>query len=186
MGSGNAINQLFMDRRTRPMLRLKTLVLGATAFMLASAAQAADVKVTGLHACCGNCANTIKPILEKEGATNVMVKTGPMAELSFTAAEPVKALTALRNAGFYTRAEGVRVPGQEGVRDLKAKELKISDVHNCCGACTAALNKALAPVGKATVAAKQTAITVTSDSEIEGRALIQALHQAGFHAKIAK
>lgn len=169
------------------MLRFSKLVLGATAFLLASAAHAADVKVTGLHACCGNCANTIKGILEKEGATNINTKTGPMAELSFTAPDAEKAVAALSNAGFAIRGEGVpRAPRQEGIRDLKAKELKVSDIHNCCGACTAAINKAVMPVGKGTIAAKQTSFTISGDTELEAQAVVRALRMAGFNAKIAK
>ena len=43
---------------------------------MASAAFAADVKITGIHNCCGQCNTIIKGTLDGAGATNVVIKPG--------------------------------------------------------------------------------------------------------------
>ena len=44
----------------------------------------------------------------------------------------------------------------------------------------------VATVGKADIKGKEAAFTVTSENEIEAQAVVRALRDAGFNAKIAK
>ena len=165
------------------MLRSIRWILGAAAFVVAGSAHAADVKITGVHNCCGQCAKAIQTTLEGAGATNIMVSKG---DISFTAEDAKKAVDALYGAGYAGKLpQGTRAPAS-GAQGVKGKEIKVEGTHNCCPACAKALNEALAPVGKATVKPKDTAITVTSDNEIEARAVVTALRNAGFNVKVTK
>lgn len=167
------------------MLRSIPWVLGTAVFMVAGSAHAADIKLAGVHNCCGGCNATIMKTLTDAGATAITVNKG---DIAFTSAEPAKVVTALYTAGFAAKTplpEGTRAPAS-GARDVKGKEIKATGIHNCCPVCAKAINEVLAPVGKTAVKAKETAITVTADTEIEARAVVTALRNAGFNVTIAK
>lgn len=165
------------------MVRAIKLLLGATVLFAAGAAQAADVKVTGIHNCCGQCAKAIQTALTGAGATDVVCKP---TEVTFTCPDGDKAVKALFAAGYSGKVEGAKAPEAEGVKGLKEKTLKITGIHNCCGNCTRVLGEILKPYGTADVKPRAEVITVTSDSPIDAEALMKSLRDAGFSAKIAK
>lgn len=160
----------------------KFLTLTLTTALVASAAFAADVKVSGVHNCCGSCAKGINEALSKAGATNVKLEK---TELSFSADDPQKAVDALYAAGYAGKLEGAKAP-RSGAGQLTGKEIKLEGLHNCCGACTAAINKALAGIGKTDAKAGATTITVTAENDVKAIDVIRALRAAGFNAKVVK
>src|SRR3954452_4056812 len=103
------------------MLRIVRAGMAAGFFLLAAAAQAADVKVTGVYNCCGACKAAITKALTDGGATNITVEG---RNVGFAAEDPVKAVTALYDAGFTGKVEGatVRRPSS-GARDVKGKTI---------------------------------------------------------------
>jgi copper chaperone CopZ len=63
--------------------------------------------------------------------------------------------------------------------------LTLTNVHNCCGACTTALKNTLKKVEGVkgdTVKAKADTFEVTGDFDAE--AVVKALNAAGFHTKV--
>jgi len=165
------------------MRKLVSLFLGITAMLAATAAFAADVKVTGIHNCCPGCANTIQTTLKDAGATNIVLEK---TDLSFSADDAQKAVTALCEAGFAGKlSEGVKRPAS-GAGQKAGKEIKLEKVHNCCGACTKAINDAVKDIGKTDAKAKASSFTVSSENEVQARAVVAALRKAGFNAHVAE
>ena len=77
------------------------------------------------------------------------------------------------------------VKEDSGVKAGKVKSLTLTNVHNCCGACTKAIKDSLKKVEGVngdTVKAKADTFEVTGDFDAE--AVIKALNAAGFHAKM--
>ena len=63
----------------------------------------------------------------------------------------------------------------------------MAGVHNCCGACTKAIKKALASVKGVTadtVKSKETSFVVEGD--FNARQVARALHKVGFHVTLKK
>lgn len=164
------------------MQRMLRLGLGlAASLLLASASFAADVKISGVHNCCGMCAAGINEALTKAGATNVKVEK---TDVSFTADNPRMAIRALSQAGYYGKVDGAEArPLPARLAEIKGKSLKFEGIHACCGACVAGINKALAPLGKTDVKAKATSFTITSDNELTAAQVVKALREAGFNAR---
>src|SRR5947208_9131030 len=77
-----AVLRISAGNRRGIMLRKIGWVLGLGALLIAKGAWAADVTVTGIHNCCGNCNRNITTILTKAGATDVKIKPG---EVTFSA-----------------------------------------------------------------------------------------------------
>lgn len=165
------------------MLRAINVLLGATVLLAAGAAQAADVKITGIHNCCPGCTKAIQTALTGAGAADVVCKP---TEVTFTCPDADKAVKALFEAGYSGKVEGAKAPEAEGVKELKEKTLKITGIHNCCGNCTRVLQGVLKPYGTADVKPRAEVITITSESAIDAEALMKSLREAGFSAKIAK
>src|SRR5436190_10247424 len=125
------------------MLRIIRVGMAAGFFLIAAAAQAADVKVTGVYNCCGACKAAITKALTDAGATNVTVDKGNVA---FSAEDPVKVVTALNDAGFAGKVEGATVRNNSGARGVKGTAIHVEKVHNCCGNCVKDINNAVKAV----------------------------------------
>jgi copper chaperone CopZ len=163
------------------MLRIIRVGMAAGFFLIAAAAQAADVKVTGVYNCCGACKAAITKALTDAGATNVTVDKGDVA---FSADDAVKAVTALNDAGFAGKVEGATVRNNSGARGVKGTAIKVEKVHNCCGKCVQDINNAVKAIGTTDAKARESSFTVTSTSEVEARAVVKALRDAGFNAHV--
>jgi hypothetical protein len=165
------------------MLRRITLAVGAAAWLLGSAAFAADVKITGMHNCCGQCKANITKILTEAGATAIDIKPEGVA---FTSDAPDKVVIALYDAGYSGKVEGAKTPEPKGVAGVKGKEFKVEGVHLCCGMCCRAVVAALKDVGTCAPKPRDASFTVTTTAETEAAAVVKALRAAGFNARIAK
>lgn len=166
--------------------RFAFVLIAGLAVLPLSGAMAAEVKVTGIHNCCGGCTNVLNKALGDAGATNV--KSTP-TEVSFTVADAVaadKAAKALFDAGFAGKVEGAKTPDAVGAKGVKSKTIKVAGIHNCCGACLKGLTDAVKGLGTNDLKAKATTFTITSDTELSADAVIAALRKAGYNARIEK
>jgi periplasmic mercuric ion binding protein len=165
------------------MFRSVFAFLGAAALLAAVPAFAGDVKVTGVHNCCPGCTGAITKALEATGAKAITVNG---STVSYSADLPDRGVQALFDAGYAGKVEGAKTPEIVGAKGVKGKEIKLEGVHNCCGACTKALNDALKSLGKINAKPRETAFILTSDTEIEAEAVVKALRAAGINARVAR
>ena len=172
-------------------MKLFRLVAVAGALLLATSAARADttVELKGTHLCCGACVkavnDTLKGIDGVTGKCDAKAKTVTITAKDEAAAQ--KAIDALAAAGFHgeTNSDKVKVPEDSGVKAGKVKTLTLTNVHNCCGACTSAIKGTLKKVEGVkgdTVKAKADTFEVTGDFDAE--AVVKALNAAGFHSKV--
>ena len=79
------------------------------------------------------------------------------------------------------------IKDDSGAAAGKVQSLKLTGVHNCCGACCKAIKSTVKKVDgvKAdTAKPKESSFEVTGD--FDAAELVKALNAAGFHAKIEK
>ena len=172
------------------MTLLRSLALAAAVLILAPAARAeTKIELKGTHLCCPACIRDANNILK--GVEGVIGKADQKTKLiTITAKDDAtaqKAVDALAAGGFHgdTGSKTVTVKEDSGVKKGKVKSLTVTDVHNCCGACTSAIKNTLKKVDGVTgdtVKSKATTFEVTGDFDAE--AVIKALNEAGFHAKV--
>lgn len=174
------------------MRRLTGLMFVGVVGLLGAAALAeTKVEVKNVHLCCGACVSGVTKALKGvEGVKGVCdrdAKTVTLTAVDLAAAR--KAVDALAAAGYHgeTDIAELAVKEDSGAPKGKVTTLKISGVHNCCGACTKAIQGALKKVNGVagdTAKAKQSSFEVTGD--FEAAELVRALNQAGFHVKVSK
>lgn len=162
-------------------------------WMGARVTAAGEVEVTGVHLCCGQCVtavgNTLKDVEGVSGAAcDREEKT-----VTFTAANEEAAqagIDALAEAGFHGSAkhgdDELEFPESGAKEDAKANEITLSGLHLCCGACVRAVDAVVNEVdgvNTGTCDREKRTCSVTGEN-ISVEALIKALNDAGFHAKI--
>lgn len=174
---------------------MKSIVSCAVAGLvlsLASAAQAGQVSVTGVHICCGNCVRAANDALKGvEGVSDVAVNQ-PAKSVTFTAASDAAAeagVKALADAGFGGAAKhgdkDVAFPASGAQAGAKADSVTLTGVHLCCGGCVNAATRAVKDVAGVTDAKgdqRARTITITGNS-VEVAKAVEALNKAGFFAK---
>ncbi len=153
-----------------------------------SALFADEVKVDGVHLCCGKCITGAKKSLNGvEGVSKVRVnkddRTVVFEATDKKAAQ--KGLRSLAKAGFYGKPT---VDGPKFKIDKTAKQdaVALSKMHLCCGGCVraaVAAVKTVDGVSDATADAKSGKIDI-SGSSISLVAVLEALHEAGFHGSV--
>ena len=153
------------------------------ALVSAGAAQAAEVKVEGIHNCCPGCTKNITATLEAGGAKEIKLEG---RSLSFQADDAQKTVVALFDAGYAGMVTGATAPRMGVPRDTKGTTFKLAGAHLCCGACVKSVNEAVKEIGTTDAKGGAKEFTVTAKSEVEARAVIRALRMAGFNAKLVK
>jgi copper chaperone CopZ len=171
------------------MKTIRLAAVAAAALFLSAAARAeTTVELKGTHLCCRACVNAVNNTLK--GIEGVTGKCDPKAKtVTITAKDEAtaqKAIDALAAAGFHgtTDSDKVKIHEDGGAKAGKVKTLTVTNVHNCCGACTSAIKNALKKVDGVTgdtVKARADTFEVTGD--FDAAAVIKALNDAGFHAK---
>lgn len=170
----------------RPSLgTLTAMALMATSALWTSGVSAADVKVEGVHLCCGKCVKAASQSLANVAGVSAVDVNKDDETVSFTAADAAaveRGLTALADSGFYGKTS---VPGPDFKVDANrtGNEIQITKLHLCCGGCVKAAESALKDVtGVKSVSsqAKQGTITVTGE-KINYAAALKALHETGMH-----
>ena len=159
-----------------------------------AAAQAAEVKVEGLHICCPTCVTDIEKALTGiDGVPNVASsKDTKIATFEASDQKAAEAgVKALAGAGLHGTAtyEGKEIAMPDsGFKDGKEKDMTIHNVYMCCKGCIGEVTKAVQAVeGVDSAAADQKARTLTvkakggSKEGFDQKAVIAALNKAGFH-----
>lgn len=173
------------------MSRILALSAFVATCLLATALRAeTKVTISGTHLCCGQCLTavdtTLKDIAGVKHKSSQQAKTIELTAESDEAAQ--KAVDALAAAGFYGKTNSDKVKyadiaaGQDAV-----DRLEVAGVHNCCGACTSAIKKAVSGVSGVTgntVKAKEEAFVV--EGKFKPTDLVKALLDAGFYVQIKK
>lgn len=156
--------------------------------LMAEVFSSGDVKVEGVHLCCGKCVTGAKKSLTGlEGISKVRVNKSEESVV-FVASNKesaVKGLKALAQAGFYGKPS---IDGPKFDVDASARKdaVSLSEMHLCCGGCVRSAVEAIESVDgvkEATANAAEGKIAV-SGSGISLAAVMQALHAAGFHGTV--
>jgi mercuric ion binding protein len=161
------------------------MVLTGTALALAET----TVEVTGVHLCCGGCVKGVTTALKDVEGVSAKCDR-PAGKVTITAKDDAaaqKALDALAAAGYHgdTGNAALTIKETSKVPAGNVKSLKITGLHNCCNSCNNAVKKAVksvAGVSGDTAKAKTESFEVTGD--FDAAALLKALNDAGFHARI--
>jgi len=174
-------------------MRFERTMLAALMLSLASgaAATAGQMKVEGVHLCCGACVKAVNAAFEGvEGITNLTVDkdAGTVVWEAADRKTAQKGIQALAKAGFGGKAafDGKPVNFPKGVKEeATGDSVTIGGLHNCCDGCADAITAALKGVkGVAEAKCNKRQCTVTGTA-VSHTALIEALHAAGLHGNIA-
>jgi copper chaperone CopZ len=170
--------------------RLAVISNLCVALALSGAARAdTTVELKGVHLCCRACVKDAAEILngfpDVKHQLNQQAKTITITAPDDAAAQ--KVLDALAGGGFHgtTDNPNLTIKDDSGAAKGKVETLTISGIHNCCGACTVAINRAAKKadgVKESSAKPKQTEFTVKGD--FEPTELVKALNAAGFHVKV--
>lgn len=173
------------------MLRTIALSLGLAAMLAMGAARAAEVKITGVHICCGACVKAVNAALKDVAGVSKSAADDD-GTVTFDAADDKAAaagIAALAKAGFHGSAKSgdkaLEFPKVEIAAGAKADSVTVTGIHLCCGACYKATDEALKGIGTVTSDKKAKTVTV-SGKGIDVAAVIAALNKAGFHGAPAK
>ncbi len=171
-------------------MRFSHQLMAALAISLFSvqAVMAEQVKVEGVHLCCGGCVKGVtKAMTGVTGVTGLKVSQDDET-VTFEAKDDEAALaglTALAKGGYYGTPSR---PGPDFTIDASKKqnEVQINGLHLCCGACVKAVQGALKGVpGVKTVTseARSGKVVVKGDS-VSLAETLKALHENGFHGTV--
>ena len=147
------------------------------------------VEMKGVHLCCGACVKGVATALKGvDGASaDCDQDNGTVTITAKDEATAQKALDAVTGAGYFGTidAEGLTIKPATGVPAGKVKSISLNNAHNCCGACSKAIQKAAKSVPGVTgdtVQPKKADFDVTGD--FDASALVKALNDAGFQVKV--
>ena len=173
------------------MPRLLALSAFAVATLLAGSLLAeTKVTISGTHLCCGQCLKAVETTLKDiKGVTHKSSQEAKTIELTAENDEAAqKAVNALAAAGFYGKTDNGKVKyAPVDAAATTVERLEVSGVHNCCGACTTAIKKAIGTVEGVmanTVKPREEAFVV--EGKFKPTDLVKALLDAGFYVQIKK
>ncbi|HJN12067.1 MAG TPA: hypothetical protein QF564_25510 [Pirellulaceae bacterium] len=151
--------------------------------------RADEIKVSGVHNCCGACCKLIHDALGKvEGVSEITAKP---KETDFTfdasnAKAARQAIGALARAGIHGKTDKEKLVFRDnsGVEKGKVTRLSLVGLHNCCPGCCKAAKDAVAKVEGVeadTLKPKKRAFVV--EGNFDGAAVVKSLNDAGFHVR---
>ena len=163
-------------------------ILGLATFSAEAALAETKVKLTNMHICCGGCTKGILKAVEGLSAVKVDVDQDN-EEATITAddaASAQKAIDAIAAAGYHATVSGEGVSMPAGTApDGKVQRLTVSNAHNCCGACTKAIQAAMKTVdGVQADTCKPRVPEFVVEGNFEAKALVAALEKVGFHVTV--
>jgi copper chaperone CopZ len=172
-------------------LPIGLMLLSAAGMLGAVALAETKVEIKGVHLCCPLCVKGVGAALKDvDGVKGVCdSKAGTVTLTAADEATAQKGIDALATAGFHGRldTEAVKYPNDSGATKGKVKSLTLEGIHNCCRSCNNAIKKAVKTVAGVTGdTAKPKSETFEVTGDYEATELIQALQEAGFHAKVKK
>ena len=166
----------------------------AVALLNVVGAWAGEVKIEGVHICCGQCVSVAQSTLKGvEGVSNG--KADKDGSITLTAADDkaaAAAIDALAKAGFRGTAKhgdkALEFPGSNAAKGAKADTVTIAGVHLCCPACYTAAEKALKSVDGVTAVKsdKKTKTLEVTGTGVDVNAALESLFKAGFQASEKK
>jgi copper chaperone CopZ len=173
------------------MSRVLALSAFAAVSLLAGAVRAeTKVTISGTHLCCGQCLRAVETTLKDlKGVSHKSSQEAKTIELTAENDEAAqKAVNALAAAGFYGKTDSDKVKyAPVDAATTAVERLEVSGVHNCCGACTTAIKKALGTVEGVTantVKPREEAFVV--EGKFKPADLVKALLDAGFYVQLKK
>ena len=169
------------------------------AFVMASfgvgSVGAGEVKIDGVHICCGQCVTVAQTTLKRvEGVTSAKADKDT-GTITLTAADDkaaTAAIDALAKAGFRGDAKhgdkSLAFPGSNASSGAKSDKFAISGVHLCCKACYTAAEDALKGVSGVTAVSsdKSTKTLEVVGKDVDQNSALEALFKAGFQASVKK
>ena len=156
-----------------------------------SAARAeVTVTVSEMHLCCPGCTNAVEEAVAKVEGVKCVASQKERTTVLTAADLPTmqKALNRMARAGFCGKLDNEDLKFKEiKSADGKVARMEIAHVHNCCGACTKAIKKALAEVeGVKADTCKSKEEKFVIEGEFEPKDAIAALIEAGFYPLLPK
>jgi periplasmic mercuric ion binding protein len=174
------------------MRRFTLPAFAILAGLLLAASLHAETKVTisKTHLCCPQCLTGVEAALKDvAGVKHKCSQQAKTIELTADSDEAAqKAIDALAKAGFYgaTDSETIKYKLAEAPKG-DVERLEIVGAHNCCGACTQAIKKALGTVDGITAnTVKAKSDSFVLEGKFSAEKAIQALLDAGFCAQVKK
>lgn len=146
------------------------------------------VQLTDMHICCRGCTVGIeKAVAGLEGVKVIVDQDAEETEITAVdAAAAQKAIDAIAAAGYHATVHGDGVSMKAGDAPAgKVTRLTVSNAHNCCGACTRAIQAAMKTVDGVqadTCKPKQAEFVV--EGNFDAKALVAALEKVGFHVTV--
>lgn len=171
------------------------VIVAAMVLLNSAATRAGEVKIEGVHICCGQCVNIAQNTLKAFDGVSNSKADKDSGSITLTAADDkaaAAAINALAKAGFRGAAKHdskvLDFPGSNAEKGAKADTITIAGVHLCCPACYGAAEKALKKVdGVTTVSSDKKAKTLeVSGKDVDVNAALEALFTAGFQASVKK
>jgi copper chaperone CopZ len=176
----------FRQRLVWPMNLKTTLTIAALTCVATFATAETKVAMTGLHNCCGGCANGIKKAVSTVKDATVTLDGGDIEITVKRPSDAKKVIAAVMDAGYYGKTDAATETSNTSTANAtKVKSATVTGVHLCCGKCVTAATKAVTSVGgvsEHTIKNKATSFEVKGDFEVA--ALTKALNDAGLHGKI--
>lgn len=147
------------------------------------------VQLKGVHLCCGGCTGAVdEAVASVPGASSVCdMDNGTVTVTAQDQETAQQALDAIARAGFHgeTGDPGLAMKADPNLPSGKVQRLTVSNIHNCCDLCYDAIKGAIDSVEGVT---SDTGGPEETNFEVIGHfsaaELLQALHGAGFHAKL--
>ncbi len=176
------------------IVRLLSLA-AAVALLNFATARAGEVKIEGVHICCGQCVNIAQSTLKAVEGVSDSKADKDSGSITLTAADEkaaVAAIQALAKAGFRGAAKhgdkALEFPGSNAEKGAKADTITIAGVHLCCPACYTAAEKALKSVDGVTAVNSDKKIKTleVTGKGVDVNATLEALFKAGFQASVKK
>jgi copper chaperone CopZ len=175
------------------VMRTATILVSLGVFLSfsADAARSEEIKISGVHNCCGACCKAIHEALGKvEGVSDVTAEP-KKPDFVFQATDKKvarKAIGALARAGFHGKVgdEKLTFPKSSGVKAGKVTRLSLVGIHNCCPGCCKAAKEAIAKVaGVEADTLKPKSRKFVIEGDFDGAAVVKALNDAGFFVRNA-
>lgn len=170
-------------------MRIRVLAVLALVWSVSSLS-AADVKITlsNVHLCCKSCVSDAEGAAKGTGATITASRENRKVVIVAKDEKSAQAaLDAVSNAGYYGVSDhkslAIKAPT---LGDGKVASLSVT-THNCCAKCSKAIEeagKAVKGVTGVEVASGESAVTLKGD--VDPKAAVKAMNDAGFQINAKK
>jgi copper chaperone CopZ len=160
-----------------------------------AAASAGELKIEGVHLCCGQCVTIAQSKLKPVAGVTDAKADKDSGTITLNAADEKAAAAAietLAKSGFRGKAtfgdKELAFPAANVEKGTKADSVTIAGVHLCCPACYKAAEEALKSVDgvSGVTSDKKTKTLEVKGKGVDVNAALGALFEAGFHASVKK